>query len=289
MRTFVSALLAATALAESPIQNSVATRSNFLSFDLLDRKTGSKLSLGDAPRKVRRGFTEAFKGDSHDLTLKRKDVRVKTNGCTRVTPHIKRFTTNRKNEGYGVGYSHCRHAFLVHIECRIASAAEADADKIKIQVIDPPQVPQNPVAPKRGLLITEEVLRHLVTKVERPVRAARQDAGTVQRPSRMCASYSARKCLMVDTTGAISASPNGQSVLPPMPLQTSSSRSMSFICPDTPGSMPTSFSSDPSCFICRNCSRKSSSRSSASEKARAPASAWPSRKAWPSRTAGRSA
>ena len=30
---------------------------------------------------------------------------------------------------------------------------------------------------ERGLLITEEVLRHLVTKVERPVRAARQDAG----------------------------------------------------------------------------------------------------------------
>jgi polysaccharide chain length determinant protein (PEP-CTERM system associated) len=35
---------------------------------------------------------------------------------------------------------------------RISTAAEADADKIKIQVIDPPQVPQNPVAPKRTLL-----------------------------------------------------------------------------------------------------------------------------------------
>ncbi len=37
---------------------------------------------------------------------------------------------------------------------RISTAAEADADKIKIQVIDPPQVPQNPVAPKRTLLIS---------------------------------------------------------------------------------------------------------------------------------------
>ncbi len=37
---------------------------------------------------------------------------------------------------------------------RISTAAEADADKIKIQVIDPPQVPQNPVAPKRMLLIS---------------------------------------------------------------------------------------------------------------------------------------
>jgi small subunit ribosomal protein S6 len=30
---------------------------------------------------------------------------------------------------------------------------------------------------ERGLLITEEVLRHLVTRVERPVKAARADAG----------------------------------------------------------------------------------------------------------------
>lgn len=30
---------------------------------------------------------------------------------------------------------------------------------------------------ERGLMITEEVLRHLVTKVERPVKAARPDAG----------------------------------------------------------------------------------------------------------------
>ena len=37
---------------------------------------------------------------------------------------------------------------------RIATAAEADADKIKIQIVDPPQVPQNPVAPKRLLMVT---------------------------------------------------------------------------------------------------------------------------------------
>lgn len=37
---------------------------------------------------------------------------------------------------------------------RIASAAEADADKIKIQIVDPPQVPQNPVAPKRLLIVS---------------------------------------------------------------------------------------------------------------------------------------
>ena len=30
---------------------------------------------------------------------------------------------------------------------------------------------------ERGLLITEEVLRHLITRVERPVRASRRDGG----------------------------------------------------------------------------------------------------------------
>jgi polysaccharide chain length determinant protein (PEP-CTERM system associated) len=37
---------------------------------------------------------------------------------------------------------------------RIASAADTEADKVKLEVVDPPQVPQNPVAPKRALLDT---------------------------------------------------------------------------------------------------------------------------------------
>lgn len=44
---------------------------------------------------------------------------------------------------------------------RIGSAANKDADKIKIQIVDPPQVPQNPVAPKRALLITGVLLAAL--------------------------------------------------------------------------------------------------------------------------------
>ena len=37
---------------------------------------------------------------------------------------------------------------------RLSSAAEASADNVKIQLIDPPIVPRNPVAPKRLLLLT---------------------------------------------------------------------------------------------------------------------------------------
>ena len=37
---------------------------------------------------------------------------------------------------------------------RIAAAADTDAEKVKLQVVDPPQVPQLPVAPNRMLLIS---------------------------------------------------------------------------------------------------------------------------------------
>lgn len=40
---------------------------------------------------------------------------------------------------------------------RLSSAADMEGDKVKVQIIDPPQVPQNPVAPKR-LLLTSGVL-----------------------------------------------------------------------------------------------------------------------------------
>jgi polysaccharide chain length determinant protein (PEP-CTERM system associated) len=45
---------------------------------------------------------------------------------------------------------------------RIATAAEADADKIKIQIIDPPQVPQNPVAPNRVKLMSAVLFAGIV-------------------------------------------------------------------------------------------------------------------------------
>lgn len=39
-------------------------------------------------------------------------------------------------------------------QMRLASAADTDANKIKVQIVDPPQKPQRPVAPKRQLLMT---------------------------------------------------------------------------------------------------------------------------------------
>jgi hypothetical protein len=44
---------------------------------------------------------------------------------------------------------------------RIAAAADNDAEKVKTEIIDPPQVPQIPVAPKRALLLTMVLLAGL--------------------------------------------------------------------------------------------------------------------------------
>ena len=44
---------------------------------------------------------------------------------------------------------------------RISTAADAEGDKVKIQVIDPPTVPQVPVAPRRILLVTGVLLAGL--------------------------------------------------------------------------------------------------------------------------------
>src|SRR5262249_41481220 len=59
----------------------------------------------------------------------------------------------------------------------------------------------------------------------------RQSAGSVQRPSRTCASYSCLNSFIVESTGVAAASPNAQSVLPMMLLETPNSRSRSFSRP----------------------------------------------------------
>ena len=44
----------------------------------------------------------------------------------------------------------------------IAQAADTQADKVKLQIIDPPEVPRLPVAPNRVLLVTGVLLAGLV-------------------------------------------------------------------------------------------------------------------------------
>ncbi len=47
----------------------------------------------------------------------------------------------------------------------IAQAADTQADKVKLQIIDPPEIPRLPVAPNRMLLVTGVLLGGLATGV----------------------------------------------------------------------------------------------------------------------------
>ena len=58
------------------------------------------------------------------------------------------------NRDYDVLQGNYKELLARREEMRIGEAADASADKIKIQVIDPPQVPQNPVAPNRVRLLS---------------------------------------------------------------------------------------------------------------------------------------
>ena len=44
---------------------------------------------------------------------------------------------------------------------RLSAAADSDTDKVKVQVIDPPQVPQIPIGPKRVMLLSGVLLAGL--------------------------------------------------------------------------------------------------------------------------------
>lgn len=78
----------------------------------------------------------------------------------RNAPSVQADLTNL-NRDYDVLRKNYEELLARRESMRIASAADTDADKIKIQVIDPPQVPRIPVAPKRTLLLTGVLLAGL--------------------------------------------------------------------------------------------------------------------------------
>lgn len=61
-------------------------------------------------------------------------------------------------------------------QMRIASAADTDANKVKVQIVDPPQKPQRPVAPKRILLMTAVLFAGLAGGLGAAMLIAEMDA-----------------------------------------------------------------------------------------------------------------
>jgi len=65
------------------------------------------------------------------------------------------------NRDYDVVHRNYTELLSRRESMRIAAAADTDAEKVKMQIIDPPQVPQIPVAPKRALLLSTVLLAGL--------------------------------------------------------------------------------------------------------------------------------
>jgi hypothetical protein len=59
---------------------------------------------------------------------------------------------------------------------RLASAADTDANKVKVQIVDPPQKPQRPVAPKRVLLISAVLFAGLAGGIGAALLLSEMDA-----------------------------------------------------------------------------------------------------------------
>lgn len=58
---------------------------------------------------------------------------------------------------------------------RISTAAEVNGDKVKVQIIDPPLVPQNPIAPKRILLLSGVLFAGIASGIALAVLLAQMD------------------------------------------------------------------------------------------------------------------
>jgi polysaccharide chain length determinant protein (PEP-CTERM system associated) len=101
---------------------------------------------------------QLFEADSQVATLKRQIAdqtrdRDRLEAIARGVPGLMAEYADL-NRDYDVLRRNHEELLARRESMRIATAADTEADKVKLEVVDPPQVPQNPVAPKRALLDT---------------------------------------------------------------------------------------------------------------------------------------
>ena len=101
---------------------------------------------------------QMYDADSAITTLQRQIAdqtkdRDKLEGIARGVPGLMAEYADL-NRDYDVLRKNHEELLSRREEMRIASAADTEAEKVKLEVVDPPQVPQKPVAPKRSLLDT---------------------------------------------------------------------------------------------------------------------------------------
>jgi polysaccharide chain length determinant protein (PEP-CTERM system associated) len=83
--------------------------------------------------------------------------RARLEEIARGTPGLQAEYTNL-NRDYDVIRKNYDELLARREQMRIASAADTEANKVKVQIIDPPQRPSTPVAPKRALMLSVVLL-----------------------------------------------------------------------------------------------------------------------------------
>ncbi len=86
--------------------------------------------------------------------------RDRLEAIARGAPGLQAEYTNL-NRDYDVLHKNYMELLSRRESMRIAAAADNDAEKVKMQIIDPPQLPQIPAAPKRALLLSVVLLAGL--------------------------------------------------------------------------------------------------------------------------------
>lgn len=79
--------------------------------------------------------------------------RDRLEGIARGVPGLQAEFTNL-NRDYDVLRLNFEGLLARRESMRISQAADLDSDKLKLQIVDPPQVPENPIGPKRLLLLS---------------------------------------------------------------------------------------------------------------------------------------
>jgi hypothetical protein len=101
--------------------------------------------------KVQLFETEASIGSLARQVADAAQERDRLEATARTIPSVQADFSNL-NRDYEVIHKQYTELLTRREAMRLAAAADADAEKVKVQIIDPPQVPRNPAGPKRVLM-----------------------------------------------------------------------------------------------------------------------------------------
>ena len=132
--------------------------------------TASRMIPNPAYERVRKDLVEA---EMTIASLERRlavttEERARLEAISRDAPNVRNDYVTVKRE-YDDAYSGYAELLRRREAMRLTEAADSGSDKAKVQVVDPPAVPLNPVSPKRRLLVSAALALGLCAAVGLPL------------------------------------------------------------------------------------------------------------------------